>query len=151
MFAGFDLGANCGFAVLDENGNRVTSGTLKLGKRSPESIAKFHQALTSLFEIHLPTHVGYEKVNFFHRGIKAAHAYGSYESILWLVVQAFKVPTEQFTVNKIKKTATGFGNAEKDEMEAAAMTRWAYVPNDDNEADALWIAECARRWSLGCL
>lgn len=149
MFAGFDLGANFGYAVLDDDGNRVVSGTWEFGKRTPESTERVYEALLELFEIHLPVIVGYEKVNFFHRGIKAAHAYGTYESILWLVSRKYKVVLEQFTVNKIKKVATGFGNAEKDEMEAAAMTRWAHIPGDDNEADALWIAECARLGFLG--
>jgi Holliday junction resolvasome RuvABC endonuclease subunit len=52
-------------------------------------------------------------------------------------------------VATIKKLATGSGRAEKEDVEVAAYTRWAYVPGDDNESDALWIAEYARRKFMG--
>lgn len=145
MFAGFDLGANLGYAVLDITGHRVASGTLRLGKRSPESTVKAYQSLGRLFSKYCPSIVGYEKVTFFGRGFKAAHAYGTYEAVLWLVAVSSQSLIEQFTVKDIKRVATGFSNATKDEVGAAAFTRWAYVTVDDNEADALWVAECSRR------
>jgi Holliday junction resolvasome RuvABC endonuclease subunit len=152
MFYGFDLGANCGFAVLDSEGSRVVSGTWKLGKRRPESIERFYQKLTALLLEYPPTAIGYEKVNFFQRGSKAAHAYGTYEGVLWVAARNLlgdEAVLAMFTVGGIKKLATGYGKAEKEEMEVAAMTRWAYIPDDDNEADALWCAECTRREQLG--
>lgn len=145
MFAGFDLGAKLGYAFVDISGYRVDSGTLRLGKRSPESTEKAYLHLVRLFEKHHPSIVGYEKVTFFGRGYKAAHAYGTYEGVLWLVATETVSILEQFTVKEIKKVATGFTNATKDEVGAAVLARWAYLTIDDNEADALWIAECARR------
>lgn len=91
--------------------------------------------------------VGYEKVRR-HRGVDAAHAYGAYEAIIWKVCYNAQVDEKlivQVTVQDIKRAATGKGKADKEEIEAAAMLRWAYVPEDDNESDALWCAECARR------
>lgn len=44
----------------------------------------------------------------------------------------------------LKKFAVGRGNAKKDELVAAARQRWGTVL-DDNEADARWILEWARK------
>ena len=43
-----------------------------------------------------------------------------------------------------KRLATGHGNAGKGAMIAAAEERWpGWVPADENEADARWIATTA--------
>jgi Holliday junction resolvasome RuvABC endonuclease subunit len=44
----------------------------------------------------------------------------------------------------LKKFATGSGKADKDAMIAAARAR-GWTPQDDNEADALWLLEYAKR------
>lgn len=149
MFAGFDLGAKLGYAVLSIDGHRVTSGTWKLGKRTPESVSKAHRLISDLVTEHRPPIIGYEKVTFFGRGVQAAHAYGSYEAALWLVCVESESLLEQFTVKQVKKLATGYSNATKEEIEAQVLVRWAYLPEDDNESDALWIAESTRRQFLG--
>ena len=44
----------------------------------------------------------------------------------------------------MKRHATGKGNAGKPAMIGAALRRWGHVVKDDNEADALWIADHLR-------
>jgi Holliday junction resolvasome RuvABC endonuclease subunit len=142
---GIDLGAKCGFALLTDDGYRITSGTWRLGRRSGEAVVRFEELLEKLFAEGVKA-VGYEKVRR-HRGVEAAHAYGAYEAILWKACHVSGVLESsivQVSVQEIKRLATGSGNADKDDMEAAAMAQWAYVPDDDNEADALWVAESAR-------
>lgn len=46
--------------------------------------------------------------------------------------------------SEIKKLATGKGNANKEAMITAARARWPEC-GDDNEADARWVLEFARR------
>jgi len=151
MFAGFDLGAKLGYAFLTDEGAICDSGVLKLGKRTPESVRKAYDGIRALFTAHTPPIVGYEKVTFFGRGIQAAHAYGSYEAVLWLIALDSESLIEQVTVKEVKKLATGKANAIKHDMITQALMRWAYLPDDDNEADALWIAECTRRKYFGLL
>lgn len=150
-FAGFDLGGNCGYAILSDSGQRIASGTIKLGKRCPQSIHSFYDQLITLARKYDIAQVGYEKVAFFARkgGIQAAHAYGGYEAVLWLVSVQYGWSLDEIAVGTIKKLATGSGRAEKEDVEVASFTRWAYVPGDDNESDALWVAEYARRKFLG--
>jgi len=144
--AGLDLGASCGYALIDETGNRIRSGTWKLGKRSGKTIYGFATLLEELFSEGVGA-VGYEKVRR-HRGVNAAHAYGGYEAVLWLACFQVGIPEDWIvpvTVQEIKTTATTLATAEKEAVEGAAMNQWCYVPVDDNDADAIWCAEVVRR------
>lgn len=56
-----------------------------------------------------------------------------------------KIDYRGFSPAEVKKFATGFGNASKGEMMAAAAARWPDVKLvDDNHADALWILDLMR-------
>lgn len=144
MFAGFDLGGKCGYALLDFEGAIIVRGTWQFGKRTPESASLYFDRITNLIETHLPLVIGYEKVMQWHRSMIAATAYGGYEFILWALSHRYSIPLQLVSVQAIKKIATGFGNAEKKEVMAAAYSRWKVVPDDDNQADALFIAEAVR-------
>lgn len=90
----------------------------------------------------LPTEVYYEEVRR-HRGVTAAHVYGSLEGHLMAFCDEHSIPYSGVPVGTIKKHATGKGNAGKPAMIAAAQAR-GWSPVDDNEADALWILDYAR-------
>jgi hypothetical protein len=47
--------------------------------------------------------------------------------------------------SSLKKFATGKGNSKKPAMLAAARQQLGYQREDDNEADALWLLEYARK------
>lgn len=47
---------------------------------------------------------------------------------------------------RLKKFATGNGDASKQQMVNAAIKFWDVIPNTDDEADALWLATLA--WGL---
>lgn len=49
-----------------------------------------------------------------------------------------------YSPSEIKKHATGKGNAGKDQMIAAAKQKFN-LTGDDNEADALWLLDLAKR------
>ena len=78
-----------------------------------------------------------------HIGTDAAHIYGGLLGILTSWCEEHKIPYQGIGVGTIKKHATGRGNAGKPEM-IAAMVAKGHVPKDDNEADALALAYCAR-------
>jgi len=146
LIAGFDLGRKCGYAILEEDGSRLRSGTWDLGRRSGRSIHEFETLLEGVF-VEGVSAVGYEKVRR-HRGVEAAHAYGGYEALLWKGCYICGIPEDwivHITVQQIKRTATTLSSADKEAVEGATLQRWNYLPEDDNEADALWCAECVRR------
>lgn len=144
MYVGFDLGGTTGAAVLDSEGRRVFSTSFEWGKRSGRSYYTYQAKLYEILQTYLPLKVGYEAVKQQHRSRPAAAAYGGYEAILWVVCFDVGVDLVPVAVSRLKKLATGMGDADKDEVEAAALARWDIVTSDDNEADALWCAEFVR-------
>ena len=143
----YDLGASTGFAVLSHDGYRIASGCLKLGKRSGFSYHLFEATVRSQLAQFKPELVAYELVRR-HRGVEAAHAYGAYEAILLKALYLEQIATTRLTkvsVQEAKRAATGRGNADKEDLEAAAMLRWAHITESSDESDALWIAEAARK------
>ena len=56
-----------------------------------------------------------------------------------------KVDYRAYSSKEVKKHATGNGNAGKDAMKDAAVTRFKRVIEDDNECDALWILDFAKK------
>jgi Holliday junction resolvasome RuvABC endonuclease subunit len=147
VYLGVDLGLRLGWALLDHRGRRMDSGVLRLD-RYPTAALRAKQArerIAGLLALPRNGHtstVAYELVRR-HEGVEAAHVYGGLQ---WMLLAALAgerlVPIE---VAEVKRTATGRGNAAKSEMLAAAGIRWGCdAARDDNEADALWIAEAAR-------
>lgn len=137
-----DLGAKMGWALWD-NGC-VTSGVWSLNQASSKRFEgggmKFVRFVRMLNEMPPLDRVAFEEVRR-HLGVDAAHAYGGYLSQLssWCETQSVPVPYEGISVSAIKKRATGKGNASKEEMIQAAKDKLGKMPEDDNEADALWL------------
>lgn len=75
-----------------------------------------------------------------HAGVDAAHAYGGALAVITAWCEEHGIPYESIPVGTIKRHATGKGNADKRAMiEAARLRGWD--PEDDNEADALWLLD----------
>lgn len=56
-----------------------------------------------------------------------------------------KVDYRAYSSKEIKLFATGKGNANKEKMIQAAQDRLGYVGDNDDEADALWLLELAKK------
>lgn len=146
-FIGIDPGSKCGWAVLDEEGRRVASGTWKLqggrfdgaGMRFVRLDSHVRELLSSGGEVVL----GFEEVRR-HMGTDAAHIYGGVVATVMRVCEELGVPYAGVPVGTVKRHGTGKGNAGKLEMVEAAEARWEVKVADDNEADALWIADAVR-------
>ena len=151
---GIDPGTNCGWALLDPKGARIMSGTWDLKPRRHEGGGMRYLRVRRLLAEILATPagvmaVGYEEVRR-HAGTDAAHVYGGIVAVISSVCEERCVPYMAIPVGTVKKTATGRGNADKLAMIEAAMGKWALATiTDDNEADALWIAECTRSEVVG--
>lgn len=87
--------------------------------------------------------LGFEEVRR-HLGTDAAHMYGGVVATITKVCEELQVPYAGVPVKTVKKHATGSGNSGKLEMVGAAEARWGVSGADDNEADALWVADSMR-------
>jgi len=86
--------------------------------------------------------VVYEDVRA-HRGTYAAQIYGGIVSLIQTRCIECDVPYMGAPVGKVKKHATGKGNADKVAMVDAAQKAFGPEVTDDNEADALWVLDWA--------
>ena len=147
-----DPGTACGYAV--RQGDRVlASGVWNLRPNRYEGGGMRWLRLRSFLSGACPpslpqakpTLVAYEEVRR-HMGTDAAHCYAGVVATIQAWCEDFAIPYTGVPVGTVKKTATGKGNADKTAMVAAAAARWPEQQiEDDNQADALWIAEVAIR------
>lgn len=172
-YLGIDPGTACGWAILDEHGNRIGSGVWDLSPQRHEGAGMrylrlrhyLNDALNSVSRIDA---VGYEEVAR-HAGTQAAHIYGGIVATVQTWCENANIPYSGVPVGTVKRTATGKGSASKVAMIQAANVRWpevairveqktltnkktgeqtivdAFPGGGDNEADALHIADTLRR------
>ena len=140
---GFDLGSKCGWAFSAAAGAPVHSGLLNTTPTRFESqgmrAIKFERGINALIATWEPKIVAFERVHR-HSSTIAGQVWGMYSSLLMKVCDECGVPYEGYSVQEIKKYATGRGNANKELMIKAATRRW---PDQDiltdDVADALHI------------
>lgn len=151
-FLGIDPGTNCGWAVLDQDGNRLDSGVWSLKSKRLEGggmrYLRAQRRVLALLDEHGPCVLAFEEVKR-HAGTQAAHVYGGLVAVLQAACEARSVPYQGVGVGTVKKLATGKGNAGKQAMVDAACEQWDHVCERDDEADALWIAEALRVQLMG--
>jgi Holliday junction resolvasome RuvABC endonuclease subunit len=143
---GIDPGTNCGWAVL-EDGKVLASGCWDLKPRRHEGggmrFVKFRGSLLQVINSYGPfAAVGYEEVRR-HAGTDAAHVYGGIVAVLSEALEGLSLPYLGVPVGTVKKLATGKGNADKEMMVEAAAKILGRAPEDDNEADAIFVALAA--------
>lgn len=149
MILALDLGTKTGVCVMGANGGVSYSGTWVLTPRPKDRWGHRFLAFRTQLEEMLgqPPRIdviAYENVCR-HKATDAAHIYGGLLAVLEMVALSWDLPTAPLAVAVIKRTATGRGNADKTAMAVRASRKWPGIDIlDDNQADALWIAEACR-------
>lgn len=140
-----DLGTSCGWCVRSAAGCDSGVWNLKGGRFEGGGMrfVRFRKYVREVIDSAGVCRVAFEEVRR-HMGVDAAHVYGGLLAVLSEECEVRKIPYEGIPVATIKKKATGKGNADKAAMIAAARARWPHLQiEDDNQADAMWIAEVA--------
>ena len=137
---GLDLGTHCGWAMFD--GVEVSHGVWRCGISKGEHrgmrLMRLFTHLNNMgVRLGRPDIVYFEDVKR-HNSHLAREVYFGLLGIvmLWASQQSEPIPMIGLGVGKIKKFATGSGNAKKEQMIAALPRRFHGV-TDDNEADAI--------------
>lgn len=102
---------------------------------------RFRQWLNEMAEGQGPIEVIYFEEVRAHAGTTAAHVYGGFLATLTAWAEKRSIPYQGVPVGTVKKAATGKGNAGKEQV-IAAMRAHGFVPESDNDADALAILFC---------
>ena len=146
---GVDLSDYTGWAVLEQTRKvgthkLVECGLLQLKPGRFDSYGSRYvrqrKAMTELIRSYKPDIVCYE-VWAKHAGVQAAQVLGGHLAVLTEVCETEGVQAVGFSVQRIKRHATGNGMSKKDVMMAAAKALWPQADLvSDDVADALHIA-----------
>ena len=157
---GIDPGtARMGYGVVrgDVEYESLDFGCLTTTADQPpeQRLLTLYQGLLALVERHQPQVVAVERL-FFSRNVKTALAVGQARGVALLAAASNAVPVAEYTPLEVKQAVTGFGRADKDQVQrmVQALLQLPAPPRPDDAADALAVALChlhaapARRWGL---
>lgn len=150
VILGIDPGlATLGYGVIekDARGNfrAIDCGVVQTPKEEglPVRLALLEEGLQKILETYKPDEIAMEELFFSKNittGIAVAHARGV--ALLTCVKACGKL--YEYTPMQIKQALTGYGKADKKQMQAVvtSLLRLKSVPKPDDAADALAIALC---------
>lgn len=149
---GIDPGmAIVGYSLIEFEGEAltlVTSGSIqtKKGDRESARLLEIFRDMTTIINTYKPDVCAIEKLFFFRNQttvMPVAHARG----VILTVLEQFKIPIYEYTPMEVKQVLTGYGRADKKEVEQ--MVKLALdgqnLPKLDDTIDSIAIAICFTR------
>ena len=147
IILGIDPGlAIVGYGVVEANKGRVKPidyGVINTpaGMRTPLRLQMIHKGLLSLFEKFKPEEIAVEELFFSNNkttGIPVAEARG----VILMTAINYTDKLFEYTPNQIKQAITGWGGADKKQMQEVVRQtlRLQSIPKPDDAADALAVA-----------
>lgn len=117
----------------------LTPANMALGER----LAHIYASLVDLLETHQPASAAVESL-FFQRNVRTAMSVGQARGVVLLALQQAGLPTADYTPNQVKQAVSGYGAADKQQMQSMVRTllNLPEPPKPDDAADALAIAIC---------
>lgn len=144
---GIDPGTGIlGFGVVDVKGTKlslVDAGVITTPAHTPhdERLEDIFDSLTEIIESTKPDAYSVEKL-FFTKNITTAMSVAEARGVALLVARQHKVPIYEYTPNQIKLTITGYGKADKKQVQEMVRLQLGLkdVPKPDDCADAIAAA-----------
>ncbi len=140
-----------GYSVVDYDGENpvlLHSGSIQTqkGAREPARLLEIFEDMTSIVEKYNPDCAAIEKLFFFRNRttvMPVAHARG----VILTVLEKFNVPIYEYTPMEVKQVLTGYGRADKKEVEQMVKLSLGVdnLPKLDDTVDAIAIAICHTR------
>ncbi len=142
-----DPALSCGFACNAPSG--LVYGVWPLGGRGVEHpgnrLIRLRQEILAAHEAWKFERLAMEDASFgaINRETQAQH--NELRGIIRMTAAELNVPVRAYKPNTIKKFATGFGHAKKDQMIRALQTHFGIVTASSDEADAVFILKLAEQ------
>ncbi|HKX72495.1 MAG TPA: crossover junction endodeoxyribonuclease RuvC [Candidatus Saccharimonadales bacterium] len=143
---GIDPGTGImGFGVIDSGTQPklVDAGVIrtKVHQPEPERLLIIYDSLQEIVTANKPEAVSVEKL-FFARNVTTAMSVSQARGVVLLVAQQHKLPIFEYTPMQIKQSLTGYGKADKKQMQEMVriLLKLKDVPKPDDCADALAAA-----------
>ena len=127
-----------GLAVVDY-GVILTPAGMSPDKR----LLLLYDRLMEILLLHRPESGAVEKL-FFQRNVTTALAVGQARGVAMLAMAQHNLPIEEYTPMEVKQAVTGYGGAEKRQIQLIiqAILQLEEMPKPDDAADALAVAVC---------
>jgi crossover junction endodeoxyribonuclease RuvC len=146
---GIDPGtATTGYGVIEETAGRlalIRYGTIctPAGMPMPRRLLELHRQLTELLALHAPDTAAVESL-FFQKNVRTALSVGQARGAALLALAEYGVPIGEYSPLEVKQAVTGYGGAEKRQVQAMVRTllNLPEPPKPDDAADALAVAIC---------
>ena len=144
---GIDPGTGIlGFGVIDTHGARqklVTAGVITTPAHTPlaDRLHEIYEGLTDIIAETKPDRMAIEKL-YFNSNITTAISVAEARGVATLTGRQANLEIDEYTPLQIKKTLTGYGRAEKKQMQEMVRMQLGLteVPKPDDCADALAAA-----------
>jgi crossover junction endodeoxyribonuclease RuvC len=146
---GIDPGyGKVGYGVLDKTGNKfkmVDYGVIYTDKelKLPERLKELHDKLNIIIDKYKPDESCVEEL-FFFRNVTTAIQVGEARGVILLCLVNKNIPVYEYNPFQIKQAVTGFGRAEKGQVQRVLkiLLNLKKNPTPDDAADALAAAFC---------
>ena len=149
---GIDPGmAIVGYGMVEVDNNTmklITSGSIQTDKKLDDSkrLLEIYNDLSQIVEKYKPDCASVEQL-FFFKNQKTIIPVAEARGVILTVLEKYGIPTYSYTPMEVKQVLTGYGRAEKKEVEQ--MVRLALLdinlPKLDDTVDAIAIAICHSR------
>jgi crossover junction endodeoxyribonuclease RuvC len=144
---GIDPGTGIlGFGVIKSQGQQaqmIDAGVIrtKVHQPEPERLVVIFEGLQEIIAATRPQVVSVEKL-FFSKNVTTAMSVSQARGVILLVAQQQQLPIFEYTPNQIKQSLTGYGKADKKQIQemVRVLLRLKEIPKPDDCADALAAA-----------
>ena len=149
---GIDPGmAIVGYALVNYENNEYTletSGSIRTDKNSmtSERLLEIYNDLSTIIKKYEPDCASVEKLYFF-KNQKTIIPVAESRGVILTVLEKYKIPINEYTPIEVKQVLTGYGRADKKEVEKMVRLTLnnANLPKLDDTIDAIAIAICHSR------
>lgn len=149
---GIDPGmAIVGYGLIEVEGDNIqllASGSIQTDKNFPDSkrLLEVYNDLSTIVQKYQPDCASVEEL-FFFKNQKTVIPVAEARGVILTVLEKFRIPTFGYTPMVVKQVLTGYGRADKKEVEQ--MVRISLesenLPKLDDTVDAIAIAICHSR------
>jgi crossover junction endodeoxyribonuclease RuvC len=153
LIVGIDPGSvHTGFGIIKAEKHilsHIAHGTIDAkGKTVAERLHHIHREICALVASHQPHEAAIEEV-FMQINVQSALKLGQARGAALVALAQYALPIAEYSPRVIKKTATGFGAASKEQIQymVKMQLKLTTMPQAD-AADALAIAICHAQYRL---
>lgn len=135
-----------GWGVIDVSGNRLTHvshGVIKTDAKAPTAarLSMLFDEMTKMLGLWQPTHAAIEET-FVNKNPASSLKLGLARGVAMMAPSKWGVEVAEYPANLVKKSVTGAGHAEKEQVQAMIRVLLPGVDASADAADALAVAIC---------